>query len=113
MAVMVFFTKNKAAFSVLVGFVTVGLYVVKAQPRHLVTLSLVGLGATSLWFRQTNVFWVTLFPAALASLDALRSSVPVDSSLGLVDVVRQSMEHGLVFDPPLKSGILFSDGEPA
>lgn len=60
---------------------------------------LVGIAALS--FRQTNIFWVAVFPAGLAVVEALKEdrTFPVDAKqLSLMEILRRSSEQGRVYD---------------
>ncbi|KAI8934089.1 hypothetical protein NX059_008851 [Plenodomus lindquistii] len=59
------------------------------------------LGFMSLWFRQTNIFWVAIFPAGLSVVNSLKrdggsksSRAPENTRIGL----QKSWSEGLVYD---------------
>lgn len=63
-------------------------------------------GLVSLWFRQTNVFWVGVFPAGLAVVELARragkeKSEQYHGGTTFMEVVKQSWEKGLFYDPPV------------
>ena len=67
--------------------------------RHVVQTVITGV--MSLLFRQTNVFWVAVFPAGLAVIESLKEAQDknVKSNPTLFqEVLTQSWKHGLVHD---------------
>ncbi|KAL2355559.1 alpha-1,2 glucosyltransferase-like protein alg10 [Cryomyces antarcticus] len=66
-------------------------------------------GTTSLLFRQTNIFWVALFPAGLAVIGALKDMTMKQRELGgvksnaLSEVLRTSWEDSVVYDIPVRN----------
>ncbi len=65
------------------------------------------IGAIALLFRQTNVFWVAIFPAGLVVVDSLKSArksssrEPSDQRKSIQDILRESWVGSVVYDPPL------------
>jgi alpha-1,2-glucosyltransferase len=64
----------------------------------------IGLGLVSLWFRQTNVFWVGVFPAGLAVVELVRRAggkkgERIKVGATFVEVVNKSWKKGLLYDP--------------
>ena len=78
------------------------------------TSGLVLLGAASLLFRQTNIFWVAVFPAGIALVNELdRGHLVVKDSMhrraegfgdSMVSVVRSSWKMEVIFDPTVRDG---------
>jgi alpha-1,2-glucosyltransferase len=65
-------------------------------------LILVVLGIVALSFRQTNIFWVAVFPAGLTVIDTLRSMVPITASASTETasaILAQSWSKGRIYDP--------------
>ncbi|KAF2142591.1 glycosyltransferase family 59 protein [Aplosporella prunicola CBS 121167] len=64
------------------------------------------LGVVALFFRQTNIFWVAVFPAGLAVVQALRKTAPQPSDdaahLTVSDVLRASLMNMTVYDKPVR-----------
>ena len=59
-------------------------------------------GLLSLLFRQTNIFWVSLFLGGLAFCRAIpkgQADVDFSSDPGLYDVIQGSWKHSLAYDP--------------
>ncbi|USP76553.1 glycosyltransferase family 59 protein [Curvularia clavata] len=65
-------------------------------------VSVVFSSITALFFRQTNIFWVAVFPAGLAVVNTLKGDKPsgTSNSRDIAGVLRESWETGTVFDPP-------------
>ena len=57
-------------------------------------------GVIALLFRQTNIFWVAVFPAGLAVVDALKTDTPSTNSKSrdITSVVQSSWTEGIVYD---------------
>ncbi|KAF2834010.1 alpha-1,2 glucosyltransferas-like protein alg10 [Ophiobolus disseminans] len=65
------------------------------------TFNAIIVGVVALFFRQTNIFWVAVFPAALSVVNALKSSTPSFSSARAAtigDIVRTSWNEAIVYD---------------
>ncbi|KAL0262922.1 glucosyltransferase [Diplodia seriata] len=64
------------------------------------------LGVAALFFRQTNIFWVAVFPAGLAVVQALKKSArptPEDAREDTVgDVLKNSLLYMSVYDKPVR-----------
>ncbi|OCK78057.1 glycosyltransferase family 59 protein [Lepidopterella palustris CBS 459.81] len=62
-------------------------------------------GFVSLWYRQTNIFWVAVFPAGLSVLDALKGGNTISKSeAGDIDwsaLANQSWQYSEVYDCPV------------
>lgn len=62
-------------------------------------------GVVALLFRQTNIFWVAVFPAALAVTAALKAEAPYEKSsrpANVNEVLRKSWKDGTVHDCPVQ-----------
>jgi alpha-1,2-glucosyltransferase len=62
--------------------------------------SAVVLGVVALLFRQTNIFWVAVFPAGLAAVDALKVDTlfATSKSRNITAVVQSSWNEGTIYD---------------
>lgn len=76
------------------------------------------LGLVALSFRQTNIFWVAVFPAGLITFSSLaekresaRSHITRSYSVsgGFQDMIEKSWKEGVLYDPPV--GSAWIDGE--
>lgn len=59
------------------------------------------VGVVALLFRQTNIFWVAVFPAALAVTAALKADIqPAKSSRSsnLIEILQEGWKYGLIHD---------------
>ncbi|KAF1839184.1 hypothetical protein BDW02DRAFT_230405 [Decorospora gaudefroyi] len=58
------------------------------------------LGVISLLFRQTNIFWVAVFPAGLAVVDALKANTPSTTARreDFASILRESWGEGIIRD---------------
>jgi alpha-1,2-glucosyltransferase len=59
------------------------------------------VGVMALLFRQTNIFWVAVFPAGLVVIDALKISAPSGNNqrpTTFVDTVKKSWADGAIYD---------------
>lgn len=59
------------------------------------------IGVVALLFRQTNIFWVAVFPAGLAvtaAVKADKASARSSSSSNVSEVLQKSWEHGYIHD---------------
>lgn len=75
-------------------------------------LKLLGLGLASLACRQTNIFWVAIFPAGIALLQEIdKGHTAVKDSIhrgvqgfgdGIYSVAKQSWKMEVVYDPPVR-----------
>lgn len=64
------------------------------------------LGIGALLFRQTNVFWVAIFPAGLAIIQGTKAiardrRLPKDGPQSFIEVVQQAWNDSIVYDPPV------------
>lgn len=66
-------------------------------------------GATSLLFRQTNIFWVAVFPAGLAVCERLKvegASTASVETLSKIAILQKSWTEGFVYDAPVHQATL-------
>lgn len=64
-------------------------------------LNIVILGTMALFFRQTNIFWVAVFPAGLLVVDTLKDGSPSSTSSNTSDastVLKKAWSEGKVHD---------------
>ena len=114
-----YYTDVASTLSVLT-FYLFFLYSRKIEPRWWHNLVLVLLGTASLMFRQTNIFWVALFPAGLTLVHHIDKghSVVKESmyrrvegfSDSFVSVARTSWKMEVVYDPSVRDAWL--EGSP-
>jgi alpha-1,2-glucosyltransferase len=70
-------------------------------------LRIIVCGVTSLLFRQTNVFWAAVFPAALAvigrakQLGCVWPPTPLSTPPGLDQIVIRAWSESRIYDPPV------------
>jgi alpha-1,2-glucosyltransferase len=70
-------------------------------------------GIAALFFRQTNIFWVAVFPAGLTVLEVLknnRSMMPNTVRQGYLAILKDSWAKGVVYDRSLRDGGLAIPG---
>jgi alpha-1,2-glucosyltransferase len=67
------------------------------------SLRIVVVGVLALLFRQTNVFWVAVFPAGLAAVDVLATKQEKNSqaSDSFQSVFKDAWSQGKVYDIPV------------
>ncbi|KAF1940815.1 hypothetical protein EJ02DRAFT_379113 [Clathrospora elynae] len=64
-------------------------------------LSTVFIGVSALFFRQTNIFWVAIFPAGLAVVDVLKREAEHPASPTVGDykaILHDSWSKGIIYD---------------
>jgi len=68
--------------------------------------AIVVCGAAALFFRQTNIFWVAVFPAGMAVVEHLRRNTETEpkspSQPSFQDVAVLSWNGKLLYDPPVE-----------
>ncbi|KAJ4319609.1 glucosyltransferase [Neodidymelliopsis sp. IMI 364377] len=76
---------------------------------HLITVS---IGVVALFFRQTNIFWVAVFPAGLTVVEVLQENGCTSegsSQKGFLAVLQESWSQGTIYDRTLQeAGFVFS-----
>jgi alpha-1,2-glucosyltransferase len=68
-----------------------------------------------LFFRQTNIFWVAVFPAGLTVIETLKDNGRTTSSAvkqGHVAILQEAWSKGTVRDRSLRDGGLAVSGMP-
>jgi alpha-1,2-glucosyltransferase len=70
-------------------------------------------GFMALLFRQTNIFWVAIFPAGLAVVELARRAAkesptksPKQNSAQFLQVFEDAWKHRTLFDPPVESACI-------
>ncbi|KAF3052505.1 glucosyltransferase [Didymella keratinophila] len=79
----------------------------KPQKSILDDLFTVFIGVVALFFRQTNIFWVAVFPAGLTVIETLRENGRTTSSAikqGYVAVMQEAWFKGTIRDRALRDG---------
>jgi alpha-1,2-glucosyltransferase len=63
-------------------------------------ISAVFFGVIALLFRQTNIFWVAVFPAGLAIADALKRDAPstISDKADPMSAIKTAWQDGIVYD---------------
>lgn len=80
-----------------------------SNPTFWHALQTIGVGILALLFRQTNIFWVAVFPAGLAVIASLKDRAPEKvgtKRLGVVDTLLQSWQEGIMYDVPVEEASL-------
>jgi len=69
-------------------------------------------GIVALSFRQTNIFWVAVFPAGLTAVKVLQENGRMSDTAyrqGYISVLRESWSHSVICDLPLRDeGLTFA-----
>lgn len=69
-------------------------------------------GTVALFFRQTNIFWVAVFPAGLAAIGVLKENGRTSNSSarqGYLAILQESWSKGTVYDSSLRDrGLVIS-----
>lgn len=80
----------------------------KAPSKLSSSVTTVVVGVIALLFRQTNVFWVAIFPAGLAVVEALKEvqdpRAPVLKGVG--DLIQNAWSHGQIYDSYVQDALL-------
>ncbi|KAL5120186.1 glucosyltransferase [Pleosporales sp. CAS-2024a] len=64
------------------------------------------VAVVALFFRQTNIFWVAIFPAGLAVIDALKTnatSLTNKKAESINGIIQESWTHGVIHDIALQN----------
>ena len=106
-----YYTDVASTVAVLLSFWA---YVSSRETRHssiLLSVAAIVTGLVSLFFRQTNIFWVAVFPAGLSIIDVLHTS-RVSEAKGITKIgtesrtftfiIRSSWENSTVYDVPVQ-----------
>jgi alpha-1,2-glucosyltransferase len=89
--------------STMIVLVSYWAYLGKTKARDEVTT--IFIGVLALFFRQTNIFWVAIFPAGLAVVDVLKKSAEHNANPGKGNsqaILRESWSKGTVYDCPVQ-----------
>ena len=63
------------------------------------------VGVVALFFRQTNIFWVAVFPAGLTVIEALKSSEPsskAQTERSALEIIKEGWSQSRVYDCPVE-----------
>jgi alpha-1,2-glucosyltransferase len=78
------------------------------------SISAILFGVVALFFRQTNIFWVAVFPAGLTVIEALKANNPSSESRtekSVLATIQESWTQGIIHDCPVEDagldGMLF------
>ncbi|KAF2625355.1 glycosyltransferase family 59 protein [Macroventuria anomochaeta] len=86
-----------------------------AKPQRNISDDLLAVlsGVVALFFRQTNIFWVAVFPAGLTIIRVLRENGRISNSAarqGFLAILQESWSKGTIYDRSLRDGgLLVSD----
>lgn len=85
------------------------------KPQRSISDDLIAVvsGIAALFFRQTNIFWVAVFPAGLTVLEVLKdngSTLPSTVRQGYVAILENSWTKGIIYDRSLRDGGLAIPG---
>lgn len=86
-----------------------------AKPQRSVRDDIIAVisGVVALLFRQTNIFWVAVFPAGLTVVSVLKNNGGMRSRVatnGYVAVLKESWTQSKIFDHSLREGGLAISG---
>ena len=72
----------------------------KSQLSFISNVGVLLFGIVSLFFRQTNIFWVAVFPAGLVVVNALKADAPspTSSTRDIAAVLQDSWSKGMIAD---------------
>jgi alpha-1,2-glucosyltransferase len=94
-----YYTDVVSTLSVLLAY---GAYLLKSKTGGgvMTDASAVLFGTIALLFRQTNIFWVAVFPAGLAVVDALKVDTPLTASKSrdITSTIQSSWSEGKIHD---------------
>lgn len=107
-----YYTDVMSTAAVLLGYQALLATTKKSRRNISDDLVAVVIGVVALFFRQTNIFWVAVFPAAVTVVEVLKKNgTTSDKSTkqGYMAVIQESWSRGAVYDCPLQDrGIDFS-----
>lgn len=109
-----YYTDVMSTAAVLISYSAFLQRAAKHQKRILDDLFAVFIGVVALFFRQTNIFWVAVFPAGLAVIETLKENGRTTSSAirqGYVAVLQEAWSKGTVRDRSLRDGGFALSGE--
>nr|POF16514.1 dol-p-glc:glc(2)man(9)glcnac(2)-pp-dol alpha-1,2-glucosyltransferase [Quercus suber] len=107
-----YYTDVASTFSVLLFYLAFLRSYQKARPTLAQKVLLVLLGLISLWFRQTNIFWVAIFPAGVVlvhELDQGHNAIKDSMHRGsqgfgdsIYSVIKTSWKMNVVYSPAVQ-----------
>ncbi|KAH8730073.1 alpha-2-glucosyltransferase Alg10 [Phaeosphaeriaceae sp. PMI808] len=101
-----FYTDVMSTLAVLLSY-SAFLRMNSAVMNPLGNIYVVFIGLLALLFRQTNIFWVAVFPAGLAVIDALKASSPASQgpkSGTLGEAFQEMWSQGVIHDCSVQDG---------
>jgi alpha-1,2-glucosyltransferase len=110
-----YYTDVMSTAAVLISYSAFLQRVAKPQKSILDDLFAVFIGVVALFFRQTNIFWVAVFPAGLTVIETLKDNGRTTSSAvkqGHVAILQEAWSKGTVRDRSLRDGGLAVSGMP-
>jgi alpha-1,2-glucosyltransferase len=94
-----YYTDVMSTLTVLLAY---GAYLLKPKTGGSIvtSASAVVVGVVALFFRQTNIFWVAVFPAGLAVVNALKVDAPSTTSTNrdITSAIQCSWSEGTIYD---------------
>ncbi|KAJ4333816.1 glucosyltransferase [Didymella glomerata] len=102
-----YYTDVMSTAAVLISYSAFLQRVAKPQKSILDDLFAVFIGVVALFFRQTNIFWVAVFPAGLTVIETLKDNGRTTSSAvkqGHVAILQEAWSKGTVRDRSLRDG---------
>jgi alpha-1,2-glucosyltransferase len=69
------------------------------------SIATIFLGIVALFFRQTNIFWVAVFPAGLTVIEALKVNEPLSggqAEKGTLEILQESWSQSIIYDCPVE-----------
>jgi alpha-1,2-glucosyltransferase len=94
-----YYTDVMSTLAVLLAYIA---YLTKSKKSSSIVgnISAVVVGLIALLFRQTNIFWVAVFPAGLAVVDALKATSPsaTERSRDITSVMQNSWRESTIHD---------------
>lgn len=100
-----YYTDVQSAFWVLLAFQSFLGYQRRGFAQWSDAFSQFKFGIIALLFRQTNIFWIAIFPAGLALIASAEQSSSANLSPGhdqsLLDICKNSWNNMDVYDPPI------------
>jgi alpha-1,2-glucosyltransferase len=67
------------------------------------------VGVVALLFRQTNIFWVAVFPAGITVVEALKANAPSSERtqpMATGEILQNSWSTGAIYDCPVQDAVL-------
>lgn len=100
-----YYTDVQSALWVLLSFQAYLRYEKDGFQSFSEAISLIRFGVIALFFRQTNIFWVAVFPAGLGLVSSLRQSAQKATyvhNVGFWEMCEASWYESALYDPPVE-----------